>query len=67
MEMKIRTKKCCHAFKRVGTLYRGLPKFMPVDIYVGFPVDGYSFCFTSTEFHVVSSASTSYKINISLQ
>lgn len=56
------TNKC-----RAGTVYRGLTKLNLVGKYVSLPCEGRNFSFTNIEYHIISSAPTSYRIDIRLK
>jgi hypothetical protein len=67
MKIKFSINKYSQVFYRVGPVCGGLEKFIIIDEYFGFPVEGYKFSFTGVEFHTVISAPTLYRVNVRLK
>jgi hypothetical protein len=64
MEIKFRMREYSQVFNRVDTGWR-IDRV--VDQCVSFSWEGYNFSFTDIEFHIVSNAPASYRINIRLE
>jgi hypothetical protein len=63
MKMKFRINTYSQVYNRVSLGYEGLTKFTIIHQYIGFPGEGYNFRFTDTEFNIVSTAPTLYRVN----